>query len=121
MDLDPAPATLSLVEGYGELRFKLDINWDPETLPAVLALPACEAHGRTLPVDPYLLEPLEHYLRVFGVEVAHNALIALEDLRRDHGTAIGEVRRSRAHDAPPLDVEDRLGGELKPFQRAWRA
>ena len=116
--LEPAPATLALAQSVGEPRFKLEVNWDPETVPAFLALPAAEAHGRTVPVDPYLLEPLEHYLRVFGVEVAHNALIALEDLRRDHGTAIGEVRRSRAHDAPPLDVEDRLGGELKPFQRA---
>src|SRR4051794_18796451 len=69
----PAPATLALVESVGEPRFMLDVNWDPETIPAFLALPACEAHGRSLPVDPYLLEPLEHYLRTFGVEVAANA------------------------------------------------
>ena len=70
--LEPAPATLSLIESVGEPRLKLDVNWDPETIPAFLALPACEAHGRSLPVDPYLLEPLEHYLRTFGVEVAPN-------------------------------------------------
>ena len=99
VDLDPAPATLALVEGYGELRFKLDINWDPETLPAFLALPACEAHGRTLPVDPYLLEPLEHYLRLFGVEPAANAREVLDRLRREHDAAIDDVRRSRAVDA----------------------
>ena len=62
---DPAPATLSLTESVGEPRFSLDVNWDPETVPAFLALPAAEAHGRSVPVDPYLLEPLEHYLR-FG-------------------------------------------------------
>jgi SWI/SNF-related matrix-associated actin-dependent regulator 1 of chromatin subfamily A len=118
VDLDPAPATLSLVEGYGELRFKLDINWDPETLPAFLALPACEAHGRTLPVDPYLLEPLEHYLRLFGVEPAPNAREVLDRLRREHDGAIDDVRRSRAADGPALEIEERLGGELKPFQRA---
>ena len=67
--LEPAPATLSLIESVGEPRLKLDVNWDPETIPAFLDLPACEAHGRSLPVDPYLLEPLEHYLRTFGVEV----------------------------------------------------
>jgi SNF2 family DNA or RNA helicase len=106
------------VEGYGELRFKLDINWDPETLPAFLALPACEAHGRTLPVDPYLLEPLEHYLRLFGVEPAANAREVLDRLRREHDEAIDDVRRSRAHDADTLEAEARLGGELKPFQRA---
>ncbi|HET8949442.1 MAG TPA: hypothetical protein VFN44_02995, partial [Solirubrobacteraceae bacterium] len=99
VDLDPAPASLALVEGYGELRFKLDINWDPETLPAFLALPACEAHGRTLPVDPYLLEPLEHYLRLFGVEPAPNAREVLDKLRREHDSAIDDVRRSRAFDA----------------------
>jgi hypothetical protein len=118
VDLEPPPATLSLVEGYGELRFKLDINWDPETLPAFLALPACEAHGRTLPVDPYLLEPLEHYLRLFGVEPAANAREVLDRLRREHDAAIGDVRRSRAADAPVLEAEARLGGELRPFQRA---
>jgi len=118
VDLDPAPASLALVEGYGELRFKLDINWDPDTLPAFLALPACEAHGRTLPVDPYLLEPLEHYLRLFGVEPAPNAREVLDKLRREHDAAIDDVRRSRAFDADALAIEDRLGGELKPFQRA---
>ena len=59
----PAPATLALVDSVGESRFTLDVNWDPDTIPAFLALPACEAHGRSLPIDPYLVEPLEHYLR----------------------------------------------------------
>jgi SWI/SNF-related matrix-associated actin-dependent regulator 1 of chromatin subfamily A len=115
---EPAPATLSLVESVGEPRFTLDVNWDPETIPAFLALPACEEHGRSLPVDPYLLEPLEHYLRMFSVEVAPNAREVLARLRAEHDAAIGDVRRSRAHDAPPLGIEDRLGGELRPFQRA---
>ena len=98
--LEPAPATLSLIESVGEPRFKLDVNWDPETIPAFLALPACEAHGRSLPVDPYLLEPLEHYLRTFAVEVAPNAADVLERLRAEHDVAIEDVRRSRAHDGP---------------------
>ena len=93
----PAPATLALVESVGEPRFTLDVNWDPETIPAFLALPACEAHGRSLPVDPYLLEPLEHYLRTFGVEAAPNAREVLERLRREHDEAIDGVRRSRSH------------------------
>ncbi len=100
VDQVPAPAALILVEGYGEPRFRLDINWDPDTLPAFLALPACEAHGRTVPVDPYLLEPLEHYLRTYGVEPAHNAAEVLERLRREHDGAIDDVRRSRASSAP---------------------
>ena len=84
--LEPAPATLSLIESVGEPRLKLDVNWDPETIPAFLALPACEAHGRSLPVDPYLLEPLEHYLRTFGVEVG------AERVRRARAPA-GRARR----------------------------
>jgi SWI/SNF-related matrix-associated actin-dependent regulator of chromatin subfamily A-like protein 1 len=115
---EPAPATLALVESVGEPRFTLDVNWDPETIPAFLALPACEAHGRSLPVDPYLLEPLEHYLRTFGVEPAPNAREALERLRVEHDEAIEGVRRSRSHSAPPLEIEAVLGGELRPFQRA---
>ena len=37
---------------YGEPRFKLDVNWDPETVAAFLELPAAEAHGRSLPGRP---------------------------------------------------------------------
>ena len=102
---EPAPATLSLVESVGEPRFTLDVNWDPETVPAFLELPAAEAHGRSLPVDPYLLEPLEHYLRRFGVEVAPAAADVLERLRAEHDAAVEDVRASRAHQAPPLAAE----------------
>jgi superfamily II DNA or RNA helicase len=114
----PAPAILALVDSVGEPRFTLDVNWDPDTIPAFLALPACEAHGRSLPVDCYLVEPLEHYLRTYGVEVAANAAEVLERLRVEHDAAIEDVRRSRAHDAPLLEAEAMLGGELRPFQRA---
>jgi SWI/SNF-related matrix-associated actin-dependent regulator of chromatin subfamily A-like protein 1 len=116
--LEPAPATLALIDSVGEPRLTLDVNWDPDTIPAFLALPACEAHGRSIPIDPYLIEPLEHYLRTYGVDVASNAADVLERLRAEHDRAIVDVRRSRAHDAPPLATEEVLGGELKPFQRA---
>jgi superfamily II DNA or RNA helicase len=116
--LQPAPATLALIDSVGEPRLTLDVNWDPDTIPAFLALPACEAHGRSVPIDPYLIEPLEHYLRTYGVDVAPNAADVLERLRAEHDTAIVDVRRSRAHDGPPLGIEEVLGGELEPFQRA---
>jgi SNF2 family DNA or RNA helicase len=118
VDRIPPPATLVYSQSVGEPRFKLEVNWDPDTIPAFLALPAAESHGRTLPIDPYLLEPLEHYLRTFEVDVAANARVALQDLRNEYGTAVEEVRRSRARDAPRLFCEPRLGGELRPFQRA---
>ena len=115
---EPAPATLALVDSVGESRFTLDVNWDPDTIPAFLALPACEAHGRSLPIDPYLVEPLEHYLRTHGVEVAANAADVLARLRVEHDEAIEHVRRSRAQDGDALVTEGALGGELRPFQRA---
>src|SRR3954465_16046517 len=115
---EPAPATLALVESVGEPRFTLDVNWDPETIPAFLALPACEAHGRSLPVDPYLLEPLEHYLRTYSVELAPNAREVMDRLRREHDEAIAGVRRSRAHAPAHLDIEDPPPAGLRPFQRA---
>lgn len=116
--LEPAPATLMLVESYGESRFKLEVNWDPDTVGAFVQLPAAEAHGRTVPIDPYLLEPLEHFIRLHGIDVGDAARAALARLRGEHDNAIGAVRRSRAADAEPLACEERLGGELRPFQRA---
>jgi superfamily II DNA or RNA helicase len=115
---DPAPASLSLVHGVAEPRFTLDVNWDSDVVAAFLALPACEAHGRTLPVDAYLIEPLDGFLRTFGVEVAPNARETMESLRREHDSAVDDVRRSRASTGPELPVEAKLGGELRPFQRA---
>ncbi len=116
--LEPAPATLMLVESYGESRFKLEVNWDPDTVGAFVELPAAEAHGRTVPIDPYLLEPLEHFIRLHSIDVGANAREVLARLRIEHDAAIGAVRRSRASDADALECEPRLGGELRPFQRA---
>ena len=107
-----------LVESYGESRFKLEVNWDPDTVGAFVELPAAEAHGRTVPIDPYLLEPLEHFIRLHSIDVAANAQEAMKRLRTEHDAAIGAVRRSRAADADALACEPRLGGELRPFQRA---
>ena len=55
---------------------------------------------------------------VVRIEVAANAQAALARLRIEHDNAIGAVRRSRASDAEALSCEPRLGGELRPFQRA---
>src|SRR4051812_46558095 len=90
--LTPAPATLMLVESYGEARFKLEVNWDPDTVGAFVELPAAEAPGRTLPIDPYLLEPLEHFIKLHSIDVGANAQEALHRLRAEHDSAIGAVR-----------------------------
>jgi superfamily II DNA or RNA helicase len=114
----PAPATLTLADGVAEPRFQLEVNWDADTVGPFLALPGSEGHARSLPVDAYLVEPLEHYLRVHGVEVAPAARDALAALRDEHDAAVEAVRRSRAQRGPALEVEAALGGELQPFQRA---
>ena len=116
--LEPAPAELTVIESVEEPRFKLEVNWDPDTVGPFLRLPACESHGRTLPIDPFLLEPLEHYLRTHGVEPSAKAAETLRTLRDEHDRAIDDIRRSRAITGTPLTVEERLGGELRPFQRA---
>jgi len=114
----PPPATLTLTEGVADRRLALEVNWDPQVIPAFLDLPGAEGHARAVPIDPYLVEPLEHYLRTFGVEVAPRAREVLEALRAEHDAAQVAVRASRAASGPVLEVEAALGGELRPFQRA---
>ena len=118
LDLTPPPATLALVLGPNGPRFGLDVNWDPDPLAAFLALPEADRTGRAVPIDPFLLEPLERLLHSFDVEVGHDAREALERIRREHDEAIEDVRRSRATTAPPIAAASRLGGELRPFQHA---
>ena len=100
-----AAGDVVLAQSVGEPRFRLDVNWDPEAVPAFVHLPACEAHGSTLPIDP-LPPPAARALpaRVRGRAGAERPQ-ALSELRREHAQAIDDVRRSRAHDAPPLDIE----------------
>ena len=85
----------------------------PRRCPPSSRCPPARRTAARCPVDPYLLEPLEHYLRLFGVEPAANAREVLDRLRREHDAAIDDVRRSRAFDADALAIEDRLGGELR--------
>ena len=114
----PAPADLTVIESVEEPRLKLEVNWDPDTVAPFLQLPACETHGRTLPIDPFLIDPLERYLRTYGVEPTAKASETLRRLRDEHDRAVDDIRRSRAITGTPLGVEERLGGELRPFQRA---
>ena len=108
--LDPAPATLMLVESYGESRFKLEVNWDPDTVGAFVELPAAEAHGRTLPIDPYLLEPLEHFIRLHSIDVAANGREALARLR-------DRARRGDRRGPPLARVRCRYVGVRAPAGR----
>ena len=91
---------------------------------AFVELPAAEAHGRTLPIDPYLLEPLEHFIRLHGIDVGANAREVLARLRAEHDAAIGAVRRSRAADGDRAGVRGparRRAAALPARGRALRA
>ena len=134
----PRPATLMLVESYGESRFKLEVNWDPDTVGAFVELPAAEAHGRTVPIDPYLLEPLEHFIRLHAIDVgaqrargagaaAHRARRG--DRRRPPLARVGRARRWSASrgwaascgrsSAPASGTRSSRGGCSSPTSRGW--
>ena len=112
-----AGATLSLVDSVGEPRFTLDVNWDPDTIPAFLRCPAARRTAARC------RRPLPRR--------AARALPAHATTSRSRGAARSArpaARRARRGDraSPPLARprgraargRGRLGGELQPFQRA---
>jgi hypothetical protein len=116
--LDPPPAELVVEHTVEEPRLALEVLWDEATGEAFNRLPGVERRSRTLPIDPWALEPLEHFLRTHDVAVAATARPVLAALRAEHEEAIDAVRRSRTRDGEPLPIASRLGGELAPFQWA---
>jgi SWI/SNF-related matrix-associated actin-dependent regulator of chromatin subfamily A-like protein 1 len=66
--------------------------------------------------DPFCVPQLDALLATRAIWVDPDALALLQEIREQHARAAGLVALSAATDAP-LDVQ-RLGGELKPFQRA---
>jgi hypothetical protein len=75
-------------------------------------------HARltALRVDPFCMPALDRFLEEHGVWVEPAALGVLQEIREEHARAAGLVELSAA-DSGDLRVP-RLGGELKPFQRA---
>src|SRR4051794_20738910 len=117
--LEPPGAALVVEHTVNEPRFGLDVLWDEDTAGAFVALPGSDARSVTVPIDPWLLEPLEAFLLSHDVAVAPSAEAYLAEVRAEHTEAIEHVRRSRARSAPPPDPPPRLaGGELAPFQWA---
>src|SRR5262249_51943897 len=78
-------------------------------------LPGAEA-GRRLPLDPWVIEPLDAFLGMHGTAIDGPARPVLAKLRAEHDAAAAVIRQSRATDGEPLDL--RLGGTLEPFQWA---
>jgi SWI/SNF-related matrix-associated actin-dependent regulator of chromatin subfamily A-like protein 1 len=117
--LEPPPAELVVEHTVEEARLSLEVLWDHDTGEAFKALPGVERRSRTMPIDPWALEPLEAFLRTHDVAVAATAMPVLARMRAEHDEAIESVRRSRARSGEPLDPAPRLeGGVLAPFQWA---
>ena len=81
-------------------------------------------HGQlpAIRADPFCVEALDAFLAERDVWIAPDALVVLQEIREQHAHAAGLVALSAATDAE-LDTSSqealaRLGGELKPFQRA---
>ena len=118
--IDPPPATLVVEHTVADARFGLEVLWDRDAGSAFAKLPGADSRARTLPIDPFVVESLEHFLRTHGIDVAPSARPFLADLRVEHDEAIEAIRRSRGREADPPDPAPRLGegGELAPFQWA---
>ncbi len=114
----PPPARLAVVDRVGGRRLKVEVLWDPDAGIAFERLPAAETEG-TMPLDPWIIEQLDHFIALHDVEVSGLAARALAELRAEHDEALIRIRSSRATDAEPIaEVAAVLGGELEPFQWA---
>ncbi len=115
----PPPARLTAARTFDGERLRLDVLWDPDAGKAFTKLPGGDEHSGTLPIDPWIVEPLDAFLARFGVAVDVAGAEVLDALRREHAAAVGEIKRSRAVSGEPIDaVAAVLGGELAPFQWA---
>jgi hypothetical protein len=116
---EPAPARLVAAHGVDGQSLRLEVLWDPEVGAAFERLPGTGGRSRSLPVDPWVVEPLDAFIALHGVEIERTAQPVLEALRAEHDAAVDAIRRSRATTAEPIDeVAAVLGGELQPFQWA---
>ena len=118
--LEPPPAILSFVEGVAGTHFKLDVLWDSDAAKAFDALPGAGDRSRSIPVDPYLSEPLDAFLALHRVEVSGAAAPHLAAMHAEHEEAQLDIAASRAQQADAPSPLPRLGEgvALEPFQWA---
>ncbi|HEV7883094.1 MAG TPA: SNF2-related protein, partial [Solirubrobacteraceae bacterium] len=115
----PPPARLTAARTFDGHRLRLDVLWDPDAGAAFCKLPGADARSRTLPVDPWVVEPLDAYLARHDVAVDGPGAHVLGALRAEHDAARATIRHSRAVDGEPIAaVAAVLGGKLAPFQWA---
>ncbi|MBI5103699.1 MAG: DEAD/DEAH box helicase, partial [Solirubrobacterales bacterium] len=113
------PARLVLHHGVEGQSLRLETLWDPEAGAAFEKLPGAVDAGRTMPLDPWVVDALEDFLRLHEVALDPLARDALDELREERDQAAEAIARSRATAADPLpETASVLGGELQPFQWA---
>ncbi|MGH2863604.1 MAG: SNF2-related protein, partial [Solirubrobacteraceae bacterium] len=111
----PPPARMILTRGVAGERLTLETHWDPDVQEAFQQLPGAAANE--LKLDAWIVDQLDAFIAMHGVEVTPNAAEALEQMAAQHRAAQRAVAASRATKAEPLPaVAERLGGELAPFQ-----
>ena len=116
--LDLPPTRLVVTRDVDGARLGLDVLWDHDAGAAFDQLPGAEA-GRRLPLDPWVIEPLDGFIGMHGTVVDGPAQPVLAKLRAEHDEAAEVIRRSRATEGEPIAaVAERLGGTLEPFQWA---
>jgi SWI/SNF-related matrix-associated actin-dependent regulator 1 of chromatin subfamily A len=81
-----------------------------------LGAPGEHAGMPAIRADPFCVPELDEFLARHETWIAPEALTLLQEVREEHALAAGLVALSAATEAQ-LEVP-RLGGELKPFQRA---
>src|ERR671931_1990439 len=92
---DPPPARLAVSETIDGTFLRLDVLWDHDAGAAFDALPGAGEVGRTLPVDPWIVEQLDAFMAAHGVAVDGGAAEALRELRAEHDEALEAIRASR--------------------------
>ena len=122
------PAVLELSSVHEQPTFVLAPGHDTGAVEAFRALAGVQsrpprrgeerehAHLPAIRADPFCVPELDRFLTASGAWVDPDALGPLQEIREQHARAAGLVALSAATDAPLAPL--RLGGELKPFQRA---
>jgi superfamily II DNA or RNA helicase len=115
----PPPARLTAARTFDGERLRLDVLWDPEAAKAFTKLPGADVRSATLPIDPWIVEPLDGFLALHDVALDPPAAQVLDALRAEHAAALATIRSSRATAGEPIaETAAVLGGVLAPFQWA---
>jgi hypothetical protein len=114
----PPPARLVFARTVDGEQLRLEVIWDPDIGSAFGRLPGADG-GRSVPLDPWLVEALDEFIARHEVAVGGQAAEKLEALLEERAQAAEAVRNSRAEHGDPIEaIAAVLGGELAPFQWA---